>query len=72
MSLKNDSGISAFYGGHQANLIIEDGNFTTLQRGVPVEVPSGEADTTEYFNKVRDLSPDMSALRERAATTLID
>lgn len=67
-----DSGISAFYGGHQASLIIEDGKFTTLQRGVSIEIPIEQADTSEYFKKVSEFGSDAGALRERAATTVID
>lgn len=59
-----DVGLSAFYGGHQASLLLEGDRALTLQRGEPVPLPETEAEVLPYLQAVAALEPDLSELQE--------
>lgn len=58
-----DSGISEYYGGYLASLLIEDGRMHTLQRGESIEIPTGDADLVPYFEAILELESEAAALQ---------
>lgn len=60
-----DAGLSAYYGGHRAALLLEDDKAITLQRGQRVTVPTDPEELLAYFLQIAELEPDVPALRAR-------
>lgn len=59
-----DAGIAAYYGGHLASLVLEDGQALTIQRGERIEVPTTDAGLLPYFQRIAELEPDATALQD--------
>ena len=60
-----DTGLSSYYGGFLASLLIENGEATTLQRQQSIPVPTTKAGILPYFERIAELEPNASALRAR-------
>lgn len=58
-----DSGLSGYYGGHLASLVIEGENLTNIQRGEPLKIPADNAGLVPYFEAVLKLEPDHAGLK---------
>jgi hypothetical protein len=59
-----DTGISAYYGGHLASLLIEDGKLINVQRGQQLQIPIADEPLLPYFKAVAELEPDAQALQQ--------
>ncbi len=60
-----DTGISSYYGGFMASLLLENGEAMTLQRGHRVLLPTSEDGLLPYYRRIAELEPNASALRAR-------
>lgn len=60
-----DAGLSAFYGGHRAALLLENDAAITLQRGHQVSVPTTAAGLLTYYLQIAELEPEVPALRTK-------
>ena len=58
-----DVGISAYYGGSLANIVIEDGILKVMHRGTLVPFPGDDLPVQEYLEIVSELEPADSRLR---------
>lgn len=58
-----DVGISAYYGGSLANIVIEDGILKVMHRGTLVPFPGDDLAVQEYLEIVSELEPADSRLR---------
>jgi len=58
-----DSGISSYYGGHLASLLIENGALFNHQRSARLAIPVSAAQLPEYYRRVLELEPDLENLR---------
>ncbi|MCH8265464.1 MAG: hypothetical protein IIC10_08710 [Proteobacteria bacterium] len=58
-----DTGISAYYGGHMASLLIEGDKLTALQNGVARPVPLGEEPLLPYFRSIAEQESMPAALQ---------
>lgn len=58
-----DTGISAYYGGHMASLLIEGDKLTALQNGVARLVPLGEEPLLPYFQSIAEQESIPAALQ---------
>ena len=59
-----DTGISAYYGGHMASLLIEGDKLTALQNGVARPVPLGEEPLLPYFRSIAEQESMPAALQK--------
>ena len=59
-----DTGISGYYGGHLASLLIESGQSYTVQAGQRLAIPENRQDLLAYFKSVLEFKPDMPALQQ--------
>ena len=59
-----DTGISAYYGGHLASLLIEDGKLINVQRGQKLQIPIADEPLLPYYKSVAELEPDAQALHQ--------
>lgn len=57
-----DTGISSYYGGHKASLLVENGRLFALQADESVPLPADTAGMIPYFQKMLDLKPDNQRL----------
>lgn len=53
-----DTGISAYYGGHKASLLVENGQKFALQDGQYIPLPADAEGTIPYFREMLALEPD--------------
>lgn len=60
-----DTGLSSYYGGFLASLLLENGKATTLQREQRTPLPDSEAGLLPYFERIAELEPNAKALRAR-------
>lgn len=60
-----DAGLSSYYGGFRASLLLENGAAITLQREQRIPVPDTEAGLLSYFTRIAELEPDARALQAR-------
>jgi len=58
-----DTGISAYYGGHMASLLIEGDKLIALQNGVARPVPLGEESLLPYFRSIAEQESIPAALQ---------
>jgi hypothetical protein len=58
-----DVGISEYYGGSLANIVIEDGTLQVMHRGTLVPFPGDDLPMREYLEIVSELEPAGSRLR---------
>jgi hypothetical protein len=58
-----DTGISAYYGGHMASLLIEGDKLIALQNGVARPVPLGEEPLLPYFRSIAEQESIPAALQ---------
>lgn len=63
-----DTGLSSYYGGYRASLLLEDGEATTLQREQRIPIPEKEAGLLPYYERIAELEPDSAALQARVAS----
>lgn len=61
-----DTGISSYYGGHKASLLVEDGLFFALQEGEYIPLPADEEGVIPYFKTMIEKDP----LNQRLANHL--
>ncbi|MFT4766935.1 MAG: hypothetical protein ACI8RN_000059 [Glaciecola sp.] len=60
--LAADSGISEYYGGHLASVLIVRAQAFTVQRGQPVPLPSSDAGLLQYYQAINEIEPDVNNL----------
>jgi len=60
-----DTGLSSFYGGYRASLLLERGVAITSQRGQRIPIPDTEADLLSYYERISELEPEAQALQRR-------
>ncbi|MBL4571753.1 MAG: metallophosphoesterase [Gammaproteobacteria bacterium] len=60
-----DTGLSSYYGGFLASLLLENGEATTLQRNQEIPVPNTKAGLLPYFERIAELEPRANALQVR-------
>lgn len=60
-----DAGLSAYYGGQRAALLLENDQAITLQRGSRVGVPDSAEGLLAYFEQIAKLEPEVPALQAR-------
>jgi hypothetical protein len=58
-----DTGISAFFGGSPAYLLVENSKIFAVHRGTPLELPMDNAGIARYLNAAAALDPPDSQLR---------
>ncbi len=63
-----DVGISAYYGGNLASIVIEKGALQIMHRGTRVPVPGVDLPIQEYLEIVSELEPEGSRLRRYVST----
>jgi hypothetical protein len=63
-----DSGISSYYGGHLASLVIENGEIFTIQQGERLAIPTDEAGLVPYFEAVLALEGELEPLQRHLQT----
>jgi hypothetical protein len=59
-----DTGISEYYGGHLASLLIEDQRLFAIQHGETLELPVGNASLLPYFRAAAEPEPVTPALQD--------
>ncbi len=60
-----DTGLSSYYGGFQASLLLVNGEATTLQREHTIPLPDTNAGLLPYFERIAELEPTARALQVR-------
>lgn len=60
-----DTGMSSYYGGYVASLLIEDGEARTVQKGQSIPVPNTKEELLPYFERISELEPSSNALKAR-------
>ena len=60
-----DTGISSYYGGHLASLLIVGGQSYTVQAGQQLAIPQNRQDLLAYFKSVLEFKPGLQALQQR-------
>lgn len=58
-----DTGISDFYGGHLASLVLEGERILNRQRGTLLTIPSGDMELLPYLRSAAALEPEAAALQ---------
>jgi hypothetical protein len=60
-----DTGLSSYYGGFRASLLLQNNEATTLQREQEIPVPDTKAGVLSYFERIAELEPKAQALQVR-------
>lgn len=60
-----DSGLSSYYGGFLASLLLVDGEAATVQREQITPLPDSESGLLPYFKRIAELEPKAAALHAR-------
>ncbi len=60
-----DVGLSAYYGGPPAFLLVENAKFYAVHRGKQLDLPVGGSSVLQYLNTAAALDPPNSQLRRR-------
>lgn len=58
-----DSGISAYYGGHLASLLVENDQLTNIQQGEAIAIPKDNDNLIAYYESVLELEPESINLK---------
>jgi len=60
-----DTGLSSYYGGFRASLLLQNNEATTLQREQKILIPDTNAGVLSYFQRIAELEPEAKALQVR-------
>jgi hypothetical protein len=60
-----DTGLSSYYGGFLASLLLENSEAFTVQRDEKVPLPDSKEGLLPYFQRIAELEPNARALQAR-------
>lgn len=60
-----DTGLSSYYGGFRASLLLQNNEAITLQREQEIPIPDTKAGLLSYFERIAELEPKAKALQVR-------
>jgi len=58
-----DVGISQYYGGYNASLLVQDQQLFSIHRGETIVVPTGDMPLLPYYQRIAEMEPDAAGLK---------